>query len=132
MTARPAENKLAAPYHVSPAMTGFEELDLYGSGTPSPIVARSGTRARCPRSGPLTATANGSGPSLGDGLGRGRARGVRAVPLRALKSGRRIADADPVTGQAAWFDLTYASGAARPGRPTRRSRTCRPSPRHSR
>jgi hypothetical protein len=31
MTAWPAENKLAAPYHVSPAMTGFEELDLYGS-----------------------------------------------------------------------------------------------------
>jgi hypothetical protein len=31
MTAWPAENKLAAPYHVFPAMTGFEELDLYGS-----------------------------------------------------------------------------------------------------
>ena len=31
MTAWPAENKLAAPYHVSPAITGFEELDLYGS-----------------------------------------------------------------------------------------------------
>jgi len=31
MTAWPTENKLAAPYHVSPAMTGFEELDLYGS-----------------------------------------------------------------------------------------------------
>jgi hypothetical protein len=31
MTAWPAENKLAAPYHVSPPMTGFEELDLYGS-----------------------------------------------------------------------------------------------------
>jgi hypothetical protein len=39
------------------------------AGTLSPIVARSGTRARCPRSGPLAATANGSGSSLGDGPG---------------------------------------------------------------
>lgn len=36
MTAWPAENKLAAPYHVSPAMTGFEELDLYGSSDTVP------------------------------------------------------------------------------------------------
>jgi hypothetical protein len=39
------------------------------AGTLSPIVARSGTRARCLRSGPLAATANGSGSSLGDGPG---------------------------------------------------------------
>ena len=27
------EDRLAAPYHVSPAMTGFEELDSYGVWT---------------------------------------------------------------------------------------------------
>jgi len=63
------EHKLAAPYYVSPAMTGFEELDAYGGWATVPQYGAIWYPNSVPGDWAPTATANGSGSSLGDGPG---------------------------------------------------------------
>ncbi len=73
-------------------MTGYEELDEYGSlGRRRRLTGRSGIPIRCRRIGRPTAKATGLGRAVGLDLGRCRALGICAVPLWALGAHSRAA-----------------------------------------
>ena len=75
--------------YVSPYMTGYEELDTYGDWVPGRALRhRLGAARGAGRLGTVPLRPLALGPALGLDLGRRRALGLRAVPLRAL--GRSI------------------------------------------